>query len=219
MAKDVVREARHARLELSGSYVAVETEALRLVSEAFASVGDEAISAIVTPAVERLMRGDVQIVDLEASEGKGKVQVLRTKGLAHSLRKAGLEDELVAVGVRYARCFERARIGGLTASYDGVSVKGMVGQPERWLDAIDVLRQANAYLDSDMIRAVNGYVVLDLSCADVGGIVSIGVTSDRNMRIFAGKLYLRKALIRLQLFFEDMDWRAENQPMRPLAGL
>lgn len=186
--------------------------ARQIIAEAACRVGDEAIVDIILPTLDRVIRGDVQIVDLAGSEGAGLVKALRVPGLAARLRKVGVADELAAVAVRFACDFEKARIGGMVANYDGYSggVKRS-SEPERWCIAIDRLAKASDKLEADERVVVFAYVMLDMSAADTGNLLCGDLTSDANAKIFLGKYLLHKSLKKLKTFYEDWDWKAEER--------
>lgn len=188
-----------------------------LLADASCRVGDEAVVKIVLPVIERVMRGDIEIVDLEAGEDKGLVKVLRTAGLAHRLRKIGLSDDLSQIALRFSRDFAAARMGGLTASYDGVGGGKRASEPERWAEAMDLLSKASAGpsscpLTQDERVALYGYVLFDVSAADLGAFIGDGVVHGHKFLISTGKLTLVKALKKLAFFYEDWDERHKYGP-------
>ncbi len=186
--------------------------ARELLADAANKVGDEAITDIVLPTIERVIHGGVEMVDLAGYENKGVVRVLRVAGLGYRLRRMGLPDELVAIGIRFCGDFEKARIGGLTANYNGYSGGAKrSSEPERWAEAMDLLSKASygpstAPLTHDERVVLFGYVVFDVSAADLGGFVARCVSGDEKLHQFTTKLLLNKVLNKLFLFYEDWDY-------------
>ena len=179
------------------------------------TVGDENLEDVVTPTLERLLRDDVQMVDLAGNEGKGLVRALRATGLAYRLRRLGLTEDQQGAAVRFARDFDKARIGGLTANYQGGGGKGQSREPERWCDAMDLLSKASTGpltcpITPDERAALFAYVILDVSLADIGAMITGTVSPDKNMHKFTGKLFLDKALNKMALFYEDWDYVQER---------
>ena len=181
------------------------------VTEAATVVGNEAIRNIVLPTIERVLRGDLQVVDLHADEAAGLVKAVRSKGLGYRLKRLGLHDDQVAIAMRFCQTFEKARIGGLTANYDGFSGGAKrSSEPERWLLAMEELAHASQVMTDDERVVVYGYLLFDVSSGDLGGHVVGGLTGDKNMMWFTTKLYLNKALNKLDLFYQDLEWQQEN---------
>jgi len=181
--------------------------ARHVLADAANKVGDEAITAVVLPTIERIIQGGVDLVDLEGHDGKGLVRVLRVSGLASRLKKIGLTPELCGIALRFNRDFEKARIGGLVANYDGGAGGKKSAEPERWCDAMDLLTKASAKLEHDERVALYGYVLFDVSAADLGAFLCSDLTRDREVKIFLEKYLLNKALNKLTDFYEDWDWR------------
>ncbi|MGN6208823.1 hypothetical protein [Asticcacaulis sp.] len=184
--------------------------ARHVIGDAANKVGDEAITDIVLPTIDRIIQGGVDLVDLAGHEGKGLVRVLRVSSLGARLRKIGVSDELAAVALRFSRDFEKARIGGLTANYEGGGGSKRACEPERWLEAMERLARASAKLDHDERVAVYGYVLFDVSAADLGAFLCGGLSHDHVNHKFLEKFLLNKSLNKLALFYEDCDWRELN---------
>jgi len=185
--------------------------ALDLMAKAF-RCGDETVIRVIPPSLERVRRADVSIVDLEGNEGKGLVKAVRAKGLGYRLRRLGLDDGQMQAAMRFAHDFEKARIGHLTANWNAALVGGgkMEAEPERWCVAIDLLSKACGSLSHDEAVAALGYLAFDVSCADIGHFVAGAVSPDEKMHKFTGKLFLVKALNRLQVFYDDWDYRQDE---------
>ena len=187
--------------------------ALAVLKTAETAIGNEAIRDIVVPTVERILRGDVEIVDLFAGADIGLVKAIRSKGLGYRLRRLGLGDDLIQVAMRFARDFEAARIGKLTANYEGGGRGTKVAaEPERMAEAMDILTGAmrgpvGMPMSHDERVVMTGYLVADMPMADLGAFAAAGLTPDKNIHKFTGKLYLAKALTKLAMFYEDLDWR------------
>jgi|GEM_PF-2469674 len=189
--------------------------AREVIADAACRVGDEAISAIVLPTIERVMGGDLQIVDLHAGAGSGLVKVVRSKGLHYRLARLGLCDDLIAVALRFNKAFERARIGNLTACYDVAGGGNKAGDQERFVGLMRELAAAShgpvsCPLTQDERVVLYGYVLMDISMADVGHYVARAVSPEKKMHQFTGKLLLHKALEKLVFFYEDLDHRADQ---------
>lgn len=185
-----------------------------LLRTADGHIGNEAVRDIVLPTIERVLNGDVQIVELpEQVAHAGAVKVLRSKGLHYRLTRLNLDDDLIAVALRFNKTFEAAKIGGLTANLDGFSGGAKrTSQPEKWALAMDELSRASRGpvsnpLTTDERAVLYGYVVYDVSMCDLGAYVARCVSPDEKMHKFTGKLSLHKALEKLLFFYEDWDYR------------
>lgn len=190
-----------------------------LLKEAKARCGDSSIDTIVVPTIERIVAGklvdgfDVNIVERPPEFGdKGVVRVMRSEnGLVRKLRKLRIDDELIRVALRFGDSFAAARLGGLTANYEGVNPNGgKACEPSRWLGAMDELTKACWKLDDDERILLFGFLIYDLGCADLGEYVARSLTSDKEMHVFTGKLLLSKALKKLMVFYEDVDFLRER---------
>jgi hypothetical protein len=198
-----------ARQALSASASLSKDEARRFAAEAATKIGSEAISAVVLPTLERIMAGDLEVVDFKAVHEVGMIKAVRAKSLLTRLKDLCLDDDQMAAAINVSRLVERARIGRLTACYDGAG-GGAAHEPERFLVAVDELSKAMAKLDSHERAIVWGLTAFDVSLADLGGIVAGSLTKDRNAKIILTKYILIKALNKLSLFFLDQAWRAEE---------
>lgn len=185
-----------------------------LLGEASARCGDESLDLVVIPTIERVLRGDVAIALRPIEFGDtGVVRVLRSaSALPWTLRRMNIADEMIHVALRFSADFEKSRLGGLTANYEGVNPNGSKGgEPERWLEAVDLLSKASARLDDDERLALYGVVLFDVSLADIGERVAGAMSKDRNMWINLTKFLTNKALNKLSLFYDDYEFIAERQ--------
>lgn len=191
-------------------------DAKLLLADADGRIGDEAVRDIILPTIERVMNGDLQIVDLKAGEEAGLVKALRSKGLHYRLTRLNLDEELIAVALRFCKAFEAARIGGMTANLNGFSGGAKrTAQPEKWALAMDELSRASRGpvsrpLSSDERAVLYGYVIFDVSMCDLGAHVASKVSPDKNMHKFTGKLLLHKALEKLEYFYQDWDYQQDR---------
>jgi len=206
-AKDLDKQGRWADVAARDVRAREVNWARQVIGDAANRVGDEAITDIVLPTIDRIIQGGVDLVDLAGHEGKGLVRVLRVSSLGARLRKIGVVGELAAVALRFSRDFERARIGGLTANYDGGGGGSKRAcEPERWLEAMELLARASAKLDHDERVAVYGYVLFDVSAADLGAFLGGGLSPDKDAHKYLQKYLLNKALNKLALFYDDYEW-------------
>jgi hypothetical protein len=219
-ASDKIAAAR------AGEAMATETRLKRvkvakgLTGLASVTIGDEAIESIIVPTIERVLQGqvidgipDMGITPHEGFEGKGLVRVLRSDGgIPYVLRRLGVEDELIGAALRFAGDFEKARIGGLTAGYDGAAGgRSGRGEPERWLEAIEELSLASRVLAADERVAVYSVVVFDRPLADVGQYLGSRLSKDKELWIILTKYVMRNALIKLVKHYDDRSFVLDRQ--------
>ena len=80
--------------------------ARQVIGDAANRVGDEAITDIILPTIDRIIQGGVDLVDLAGFEDRGLVRVLRVPGLAARLKKIGVGGDMAMTALRFSRDFE-----------------------------------------------------------------------------------------------------------------
>jgi len=124
------------------------------------------------PTLERLMRGDCEMVEILVPEDGRLSQrrILRSGTLMQRLLKAGHGTDRAWTGERFAQDVEAMTIGKLTANYGGgASAQTRTSaEPERMLVALQRVHRATRTLSRKERAAAWGALVFGMSMTDLG---------------------------------------------------